>query len=106
MTDKKERISIVVGDVKYILPEGKGQEDAMLFEREVKDALRDGEEFLVPKEVDAVLNVGKTRTSDKERIMLMEAEMKAISEKMAAVNKKIAETETATTPPATEPEKK
>ena len=98
-----EKISITVGDIKYILPEGTNPNEAVVFERELREAIRDGGEYTIPKEIEAIYNPGKTPTLDRERVMIMEAEVKEMRKKMEDLNKKIAETEKATPPPAETP---
>jgi len=102
--NQKERVAIQIGDNKYILPEGAGVEDAKVFEKELRDAIRDGEEFRLPPEIETIYNVGRPKTNDKERIMVMEAEMKEMRNKIDVLNTKLAEPKPAPVPdPVPEP---
>jgi len=101
MTDKKERITVQIGDTKYILPEHAGQEEARVFEKELREAIRDGDEYTLPPEIGAVFNVGRPKTNDKERIMVMEAEVKDMRSKIEDLNKKLSEPKPAPTPDPT-----
>lgn len=103
--NKQERVAVQIGDNKYILPAGAGVEDAKVFERELRDAIRDGDEFKIPSEIETIYNVGRPKTNDKERIMVMEAEMKEMRSKIEALNTKLAEPKPTPAEPATEPAK-